>query len=500
MSSTDASDTVSGADSRGSALTGKAAGIALLVILFASFMDLLDATIVTVAAPAIAAGLHSTQAQLQWMLAGYVLALGAGLITGGRIGDDYGRRRVFLGSLAAFAVASAACALATTPEMLIGTRVLQGLAAGLMVPQVFGIIRSSFPPAGMAKAFGAFGAVQGIAAVAGPLLGGLLVDADLFGLGWRTIFWVNVPLAAIALVLGRRVLPESANKSQTPLDVLGALMSAAGILLVLLPLIQGRDWGWPWWGFAVMGVGILLLFGFGGYERSVVRRGGQPVLDPALLRIRSFRNGLLASLFFFGAIGALFLTLSIYLQSGTGRSAWQTGLVILPYAIGSILTSGLGVALAAKAGRTLLIIGSLTLAASQALLWAAVRGGDAPGYWTIAWPLFVGGLGLGLAAPILVNVVLAGVPGKDAGAAGGVLSTVNQVGGAAGIAILGTVFFSTLDTPTADSGKLEVFSDAFAAVLPIEIALYLLAAALMLRLPRTAAAGPTRDPRVTAAP
>ncbi|HET6293306.1 MAG TPA: hypothetical protein VFG33_08025, partial [Kribbella sp.] len=151
----------------------------------------------------------------------------------------------------------------------------------------------------------------------------------------------------------------------------------------------------------------------------------------------------------------------------------------------------LGVALAAKAGRALLIIGSLTLAASQALLWAAVRGGDAPGYWTIALPLFVGGLGLGLAAPILVNVVLAGVPGKDAGAAGGVLSTVNQVGGAAGIAILGTVFFSTLDTPTAEVGKLEMFSDAFAAVLPVEIVLYLLAAALMLRLPRTAAAGPT---------
>lgn len=489
MSLTDASDSSPRTTSRAGTLTGRAAAVALLVILFASFMDLLDATIVTVAAPAISAALQASEAQLQWILAGYVLALAAGLITGGRIGDAYGRRRVFLVSLTAFAAASAACALATTPELLIGTRGLQGLAAGLMVPQVFGIIRSSFDPAGMAKAFGAYGAVQGMAAVAGPLLGGLLVDADLFGLGWRTIFWVNVPLAAIALVLGRRVLPESVISSRARLDVVGAAMSAVAVLLVLLPLVQGRDWGWPWWGFVVMAAGVVLLFGFGAYERLVAGRGGQPVLDPGLLRIGSFRAGLLASLFFFGAIGAFFLTLSIYLQSGTGRSAWQTGLVILPYALGSILTSGLGVALAARAGRALLVTGSLTLAASQALLWFIVRDGASPGYWLIALSLFLGGLGLGLAAPILVNVVLAGVPGKDAGAAGGVLSTVNQLGGAAGIAVLGTVFFGKVDAAAGDRTG-AVFSDAFATVLPIGVVLYVLAAALMLRLPRTAAAGP----------
>lgn len=208
MTTNTASRTASERGPGPTALVGKAPALALLVVLFASFMDLLDATIVTVAAPSISAGLHASQAQLQWTLAGYVLALGAGLITGGRIGDDYGRRRVFLTSLAAFAVASAACALATSPAMLNGTRVAQGLAAGLMVPQVFGIIRSTFDPAKMATAFGAYGAVQGLAAVAGPLLGGFLVDADLFGLGWRTIFWVNVPIAAVALVLGSRVLPD----------------------------------------------------------------------------------------------------------------------------------------------------------------------------------------------------------------------------------------------------------------------------------------------------
>jgi EmrB/QacA subfamily drug resistance transporter len=486
MSSNTASPTASHGDPLPGALVGRAAGIALLVVLFASFMDLLDATIVTVAAPAIAAELHASEAQLQWMLAGYVLALGSGLIIGGRIGDDYGRRRMFLASLAAFAVASAACALATGPSMLIGTRVLQGLAGGLMVPQVFGIIRSSFPPAGMAKAFGAYGAVQGLAAVAGPLMGGFLVDADLFGLGWRTIFWVNVPIAAVALVLGSRVLPESTSRHRAVPDVVGAVLLTLGVVLVLLPLVQGRDWGWPWWGFALMAAGVLLLGGFLAYERSVARRGGQPVLDPALLRVRSFGAGLLASVFFFGAIGAFFLTLSIYLQAGTGRTAWQTGLVILPYAIGSILTSGLGVAMAAKAGRALLVSGSSALAASQALLWFIVRDGQNPGYWMLALALFIGGLGLGLAAPILVNVVLAGIPGKDAGAAGGVLSTVNQIGGAAGVAALGTLFFTASDSHADDVTRLQGFSDAFAAVLPVGIVLYLLAAALMLLLPRAA--------------
>jgi len=315
-----------------------------------------------------------------------------------------------------------------------------------------------------------------------------LVDADLFGLGWRCIFWVNVPIAAVALLLGRRVLPESRSQSRTPLDVVGAVLSSVAVLLVLLPLVQGRDWGWPWWGFALMAAGVLLLGGFGVYEHSVARRGGQPVLDPSLLRVRSFSAGLSVAVLFFGAIGAFFLTLSIYLQAGTGRSAWQTALVILPYAIGSILTSGLGVALAAKAGRALLVTGSLVLAASQALLWAVVHGGADPGYWMLALALFIGGLGLGLAAPILVNVVLAGVPGRDAGAAGGLLSTVNQIGAAAGVAVLGTVFFTALDSPPAGTSPLHVFGSAFAAVLPVEIALYLLAAALMLLLPRAASA------------
>ncbi|MFG1991961.1 MFS transporter [Actinoplanes sp. NPDC048988] len=460
--------------SRPPSVAGRRASIALLVVLFASFMDLLDVTIVTVAAPGIAADLGAGESQLQWTVAAYTLALGSGLITGGRVGDAYGRRRVFLVALACFAVASAACALAPGAGALIALRAVQGLAGGFMVPQVFGIIRSSFAPAAMAKAFGAYGAVQGLAAVAGPLLGGALVDADLWGLGWRTVFWINIPVAVVALVVGIRVLPESTAPERARLDVAGALLSAGAVVLVLLPLVQGRDWGWPWWGWAMLVAGLGLLAGFVAYERRVANRGGQPILDPALLTVRPFTAGLAASVLFFGALASFFLVLSIYLQSETGRSAWQTGLVLLPYAIGSMLTSGAGVALAAKAGRALLVTGSLTLAASQGLLWLLVRDGGTPGYWPLAGALFLGGLGLGLAAPILVNVVLAGVPGRQAGAAGGVLSTVTQIGGAAGVAVLGTVFFSA--------------PDGLARVMPWQVAAYLLAALVMLALPRTAAA------------
>ena len=474
--------------SRAPSVTGRRAATALLVVLFASFMDLLDVTIVTVAAPDIAADLNASPAQLQWTVAAYTLALGSGLITGGRIGDAYGRRRVFLVSLAFFAVASAACAVAPTAGALIALRAVQGLAGGFLVPQVFGIIRSSFAPAAMAKAFGAYGAVQGLAAVAGPLLGGALVDADLWGLGWRTIFWINIPVALVALVLGIRVLPESTAGQRARPDVTGAILSAVAVVLVLLPLVQGRDWGWPWWGWALLVSGLGLLGGFVAYERRVAGRGGQPILDPALLAVRPFTAGLAASVLFFGGLASFFLVLSIYLQSGTGRSAWETGLVILPYAIGSMLTSGAGVALAAKAGRALLVTGSLTLAASQGLLWFLVQDGGTPGYRPLAGALFLGGLGLGLAAPILVNVVLAGVPGHHAGAAGGMLSTVTQIGGAAGIAVLGTVFFNALSTPAATGDSAALFGHALAQVMPWQVAAYLLAALAMLALPRTAAA------------
>jgi EmrB/QacA subfamily drug resistance transporter len=476
------------APSASSALvSGAGANTALLVVLFASFMDLLDATIVTVAAPAVAEDLGAGDAQIQWTIAAYVLALGAGLITGGRFGDQYGRKRLFMIGVAGFMVTSALCALAAGPGMLIGMRAAQGLTAGIMVPQVFGIIRASFAPGERAKAFGAYGAVQGLASVAGPLLGGLLVGADLFGLGWRTIFWINVPVSILALIIGAKVLPESRSASTARPDLLGALLAASGILLLLLPIIQTENWGWTWASYALLAAGTILLAVFLAYERRLTGRGEEPVFDPALLRIRAFAIGLSVSLLFFGGIGAFFLTLSVHLQNGTGRTVWETGLVFLPYALGSVITSGAGVALAARAGRALLITGSLTIAASQLVLWAIIRDGDDPGYWPLALALFIGGLGLGLAAPLLVNVVLAGVPGRNAGAVGGVLSTVNQIGGAIGIAVIGTVFFTAVTRSTTGTPGPADYGHALGIVLVVSAVLYVVAALVMLALPNAAA-------------
>ena len=454
----------------------------IAVILVASFMDLLDVTIVAVAAPSIQASLGASPAQLQWMVAAYALSLGAALITGGRIGDHYGRRRAFLAGLAGFVAASAACALSPDPEVLIAARVVQGLTAGLMVPQVFGIIRSSLTPRHRGVALGAYGGVQGLASIAGPLLGGLLVTADPFGLGWRSVFWVNVPVGLVALIIAARVLPESSQPSGVRLDLLGAVLVAVSLLLVLLPIVQGRTWGWPAWGWMVLGGGLLGIGAFLVLEHRLASRGGQPVLAPRLLTNRAFNGGLLASLAFFGGIASFFLLLSVYLQNGTGRTALGTGLITLPYALGSMLTSGAGVKLAARHGRRLLMTGSLTIAASHAAMWLVITRIEQPSWWQLGAPLLLGGLGLGLAAPPLVDVVLAAVPHREAGSAGGVLSTVNQIGGSIGVAALGTVYFN--HTAHAGAGRqTTAFADAFAAVLPWQIGLYLLAAALMTLLP-----------------
>lgn len=439
------------------ARTATARWTTLAVVMLAAFMDLLDVSIVAVAAPAISADLGADDAQLQWTVAVYTLALGCTLITGGRLGDLAGRRRVFLLGLAAFTLASLACAAAPSAEWLIAARVAQGAAAGLMVPQVLGIVRAAFDGAERAKALAAYGGILGLASVAGPLLGGLLVEADLFGSGWRGIFLVNVPVGVVGIVVGMRVLPRGREARASALDLPGAALLAVAAVLVLLPLVQGREWGWPWWSFALLAASVPVLAVLVARSRALSRRGGTPLLEPALLADRSFGAALVVVLLFFGAIGAFFLYLVLYLQIGTGRGPLDTGLVMLPYAVGSILTAGAGVQLASRAGRTLLIAGAVVLAVSQVWLLAVV-GGD-PGYWALALPLLVGGMGLGLTAPSLINVALAGVPPRDAGTAAGVLTTTSQIGSAAGVAVLGVVFFDR----AAATGSA---ADAFAATLP----------------------------------
>ena len=424
--------------------------VALAVVLIAGFMQLVDISIVNVAIPSIQRDLDATYAQIQWVLAGYQLAFAVMLITGGRLGDIFGRKRLFMTGMAGFTVASALCGLAQNPGMLIGSRVLQGLMGAIMFPQILSVIQVTFPPRERGTAYGMFGATIGLATITGPLVGGLLIEADLFGLEWRPIFLVNVPIGIAALAAATRFLVESRAPRALRPDPIGVAIVTAGLQLLVYPLVQGRDLDWPLWTFLSMGAAVPVLAAFAVYERHKKALDGSPLVDLDLFRQRAFVPGLLVAGIFFMGIPAFFLTFSLWLQIGLGFSALHAGLTGAPFAVGSALASAASVRLAPALGRRILSAGSLLLVAGMvALIWTVGRYGGAIHSWQLLPALLVCGLGLGSVIAPLVNVVLAGIRGQDAGAASGVLSTVQQVGGAVGVALIGVVFFGLLGSQAA---------------------------------------------------
>jgi EmrB/QacA subfamily drug resistance transporter len=424
--------------------------VALAVVLIAGFMQLVDISIVNVAIPSIQRDLDATYSQIQWVLAGYQLAFAVMLITGGRLGDIYGRKRLFMTGMAGFTVASALCGLAQNPGMLIGSRVFQGLMGAIMFPQILSVIQVTFPPRERGTAFGMFGATIGLATITGPLVGGLLIEADLLGLEWRPIFLVNVPIGIAALAVATRFLVESKAPRALRPDPVGVAIVTAGLLLLVYPLVQGRDLGWPLWTFVSMAAAVPVLIGFGVYERHKKARDGSPLVDMDLFRQRSFVPGLLVAGIFFMGIPAFFLTFSLWLQIGLGFSALHAGLTGAPFAVGSAVASAASVRLAPSLGRRILSIGALLLVAGMvALIWTVDRYDGAVHSWQLLPALLVCGLGLGSVVAPLVTVVLAGIRGQDAGAASGVLSTVQQVGGAVGVALIGVIFFGLLGSQAA---------------------------------------------------
>ena len=424
--------------------------VGLAVVLIAGFMQLVDISIVNVAIPSIQRDLDATYAQIQWVLAGYQLAFAVMLITGGRLGDIFGRKRLFMIGMAGFTLASALCGLAQSPGMLIGSRVLQGLMGAVMFPQILSVIQVTFPPKERAGAFGLFGATIGLATITGPLVGGLLIQADLFGLQWRPIFLVNVPIGVLALAAAARYLIESRAPRALRLDPIGVIIVTAGLLLFVYPLVQGRDLDWPLWTFLSMAAAVPVLVLFGLYERHKKRLDGSPLVDMDLFRQRSFVPGLAVAGIFFMGIPAFFLTFSLWLQIGLGFTALHAGLTGIPFAVGSAVASAASVRLAPALGRRILSVGSLLLVAGMAaLIWTVDRYGGAIHSWQLIPALLVCGLGLGSVVAPLVNVVLAGIRGQDAGAASGVLSTVQQVGGAVGVALIGVIFFGLLGSQAA---------------------------------------------------
>jgi EmrB/QacA subfamily drug resistance transporter len=418
--------------------------LGLTAILAATLMDLLDATVLNIAGPSIHRSLGGSTAALQWFAAAYTLALASGLLVGGRLGDMYGRRRMLLGAAAAFTVTSLACAFAWSPASLIGARALQGLTAALMVPQTFGLIKELFPGKETAKAFGLFGPAIGLSTILGPVVAGTLVNANLFGTGWRSIFLINLLLGAFTIVVGRRSLPDTAPIARgTRLDLPGAFLGAASMTLLIYPLIEGRDSGWPAWTFVLMAASAPMFVLFALRQRSLSRGARTPLVDLGVFRNRSYTSGLVFILAFFGVIVGFSLSFGLFLQLGLGYSAMHASLTATALAVGAFVGSALGSTVGARFGRRVLHVGLLGMGLGTAgLLLVLDRAGAGVTGWDMTAPLVVYGLGMGAIFVPLFDLIVGDVPMEQLGSASGVLGAVQQFGSALGVAVLGTVFFN----------------------------------------------------------
>ncbi|HEY8045456.1 MAG TPA: MFS transporter [Streptosporangiaceae bacterium] len=419
--------------------------LTLVILLLAGFMNLLDVSIVNIAIPSIQRDLHASYADVQWALAGYTLAYALVLITGGRLGDIFGRKRLFLIGVAGFTIMSALCGAATGPGMLIGCRVAQGAMGAIMVPQVLAVIQVIFPPHERIKALAGFGVTAGLGTVSGPLLGGLLIQHDLFGLGWRTIFLINVPVGVFAFAASAVLVRESKAARPPRLDPVGVGLISAALLLLLYPLVQGRQLGWPAWTYVSMALCLPVLAAFVWYERIKDRRDGSPLLPLGLFRDRAFSAGMAVAVTFFLGIASFGLVLTLFLQLGLGFNPLHAGLTFLPFSAGVLVSSAAAARLAPRFGRGVTMAGALIIAAGMAGLIATVQHyGAAVTTWDLVPGLVAAGLGVGAVIAPLADIVLAGVPHRDAGSASGVFNTGLQVGNSIGIALIGVIFFGML--------------------------------------------------------
>jgi len=455
-------------------------GLAIGILLFASFMDLLDVTIVQVALPSIGADLGASEAQLEWIVSGYLLAFAVALITGGRLGDLFGRQRIFLIGIAGFTLASVAAAAAWSGDVLVATRIAQGLFAALMVPQLLASVQALFSPRERAPMYGLIGGVSGLAAVAGPVLGGWLVDADLWDLGWRSIFLLNLPVGVVIFALAARFVPNTKSSRPMHLDLVGVVLLTAVVLAFMIPLVEGQTLGWPAWLWIPVAIGALLLVAFVASQRRRMRRDGSALLPMPLFRDRGFSAGIVTQAAFQGSLNAFTLPFIIYLQVGLGFDALTAGLNLLAFSLGAMLGTGAAIPLVPRLGKVLVTAGAVILAGGVLWVFAIVSatGSDFSG-WSAVWAMLVAGLGLSLLIIPLVDVALATVPVADAGAASGAYSTFQQLGAAAGVAVSTTVFF----TIVGDDWSREHVLEALGASVWVSVAGFAIAAAASLLLP-----------------
>ena len=418
---------------------------ALPVLLAGTFMVVLDFFIVNVALPSMQSELHAGIGAIEWVVAGFALTSAVFLITAARLGDRIGRRRTFSIGLGVFTLSSAACGAAGSPTGLVVARLAQGVGAALLMPNVLSIINVTYAGADLPRALGIYGLVMGLAAACGQLIGGGLIQADIAGLGWRTCFLINIPVGVCALVLAPRFVPESLADRRTRLDLRGTLLLTFGLIAVVLPLVEGRQHGWPVWTWISLGVAPVLLLGFASHQRRLAHRGGAPLLAPAMFRDRTFTAGLVTQLAFWCGQASFFLVLALYLQQGRGLSALDAGLVFTIMAVAYVTASAQAPALVLRFGRRLLALGALVLAAGHGLLFAAVANvGVGGSIFELVPGLVLIGAGMGLLLVPLTTTILSSVATEHAGGASGAVTTVQNVGGALGVAITGVIFFGAL--------------------------------------------------------
>ena len=462
-------------------MTGTQRWLILCVVLTGTFMVVLDNTIVNVAIPSLRDDLHATFGQVAFAISAYTLTYACLLVTGGRLGDNHGRRRLFVLGLLVFAAASAACGLAGGIGTLIAARAVQGVGSALMYPQVLAIIQTTFPGEDRAQALGIFGAVIGIAAIAGQIVGGTLLALDIWGLEWRPIFFVNVPVALAAVVAAFFILPRESEHKPVGLDWGGVALLTPTLLLFIIPLLEGRDQGWPIWMIVALVASFPLFFVFIRYERRFAKRGGRPLVRIELFANRSFSYGLRIAVLFMTAIAGFQFTLAIFLQVGLGFSPLQSGVTYTPFSIGFFIASLAAPRFIPVLGRYVLSLGYLIAAfgLAAAATTAFTAGLRLTGL-ELAPPLLVAGLGFGLGMSPLVGTVISGLPTEDAGSGAGIATTTLQVGVVLGIALIGLFFFTVLGPVPAGTA----YSRAIGLTLPVVALLLLAAAWLVKELPR----------------
>lgn len=462
--------------------------LALAVLLIGAFMALLDTTIVNVAIPTIRSSIGASNATLSWIVSGYALAFGLALIPAGRVGDRLGHKWVFIAGLSLFTIASLACGLAQDDGQLIAARAVQGLAGGMFFTTITALIQLMFADRERGRAFAILGATIGFSTALGPLVGGLIIQAFGAETGWRLVFGVNIPIGIVAVGAAAVFLPGGAESTDSAADWLGLALLTAGLVALLTPLIEGQQEGWPSWTYVSMVGGAVLIALFALWERRLEKLEGNPLVPPRLFAHSSFTGGVLLALVYFAAFTSIFFTIALLWQAGLGHSALQSGLVAMPFAVGSIIGAARSDVLAARFGRSVLICGLGLVAAGITAVWLMLAHTAPTAYsgWELLAPLLIAGIGSGLFIAPNSDFIVATVERRDAGAASGVIGTMQRIGSAVGIAVIGTVLFGTLHVVPGPDAVAVAFAHSATMAMGVSAALSVVAFGLAFALPRAA--------------